>query len=266
MTKEQLFEVIGEAEEVYVRDAAEGKKHKAAWVRWCALAACVALAVGTVLTQIQSEEPERIPEDGDPPAVEWEGRTYIVSAWPAAHPKLPEGCVYVGTVNEEVQGECDLYADPADPLRVYVHMRIYQSAGESRIGYLRYVDEHLRGKHFIRYNGQLYIRLVHARTYGEPPYDVDKTLKEQVERDYGTVTTDTLPEGFVSVGEPVFTGYDTLPTEELSSNERVTAVLANPDVPEVILTPYTWYSAGNGNGEMRHDDYMVFALYTGPLA
>ena len=264
MTKEQLFTLIGEAEDAHVRDAAERKK-KGAWVKWSALAACLALVVGVVLTQMRSEEPERNSE-ADTPAVEWEGRTYVVSAWPAAHSKLPEGCVYVGTVNEEVQGECDLYADPADPLRIYVHMRIYQSTGESRIGYLRYVDEHLRGKHFIRYNGQLYIRLVHARTYGEPPYDVDKALKEQVERDYGVVTTDTLPEGFVSVGEPVFTGYDTLPAEELSSNERVTDVLANPDVPEVILTPYTWYSAGDGNGEMRHDDYMVFALYSGPLA
>lgn len=45
MTKEQLFVLLGEAEERAVRDAGEAGKKKAAPVRWAAAAACLALVL-----------------------------------------------------------------------------------------------------------------------------------------------------------------------------------------------------------------------------
>ena len=252
MTKEQLFDTIGSAEESYIRDAGEAKKKRTDWITWGAVAACLVLVVGTVLWQLLPREQAPGPVAGDmPPMVEWDGRTYIVSGSTGFSSILPEGYVYAGT--GEIDGEKrELYTHPDQPLWVYVRQPLYHSTseGDPFWVYHRYVDEDLRGKHFVRYNGQLYIRLIHGWM---PPYeDVDSKLCDRIEREYG-VSVSALPEGFAAVGEPVFTGEDTLPMVELGSNEPVEAIYANPDVPEILLTP-------TGNG------YLVMILYTGPLA
>lgn len=252
MTKEQLFDAIGETEEVYIRDASEAKKKGTDWITWGAVAACLVLVVGTVLWQMMPEKQKPGPSDR-PPMLEWEGNAYIISGQLAAREtQLPEGWVLVGTA--EVDGEVrEVYIHPEHPLWVYVRQPRYSSDSEGKPSgmiYQRYVDENLRGKHFVRYNGQLYIRLIHGWM---PPYeDVDSKLCDRIEREYG-VSVSALPEGFAAVGEPVFTGEDTLPMVELGSNEPVEAIYANPDVPEILLTP-------TGNG------YLVMILYTGPLA
>ena len=152
----------------------------------------------------------------------------------------------------EVDGEVrEVYTHPDQPLWVYVRQPWYSSEGKpSGMIYQRYVDAKLRGNHFVRCNGQLYIRLIHGMM---PPYEaVDSQLCDRIERTYGVSVT-ALPEGFSAVGEPVFTGDDTLPMVELGSNEAVEAIYANPDVPEILLTP-------TGNG------YLVMIPYIGPLA
>ena len=50
MTKEQLFDLIGQADEIYIRDAAQGKKRRQRWTIWGAAAACLVL-VGVILWQ-----------------------------------------------------------------------------------------------------------------------------------------------------------------------------------------------------------------------
>lgn len=252
MTKEQLFALIGEADETLVHDAGKEQKRKNGWVKWAALAACVTLVVGAVLTMVLSQLPAPTPNPSDgagAPMVVWNGRKYIVSGNAAASSLLPEGYMYAGM--GEIDGqERELYTHPDEPLWVYVCQPLYSSEGEPFWVYQRYVDEALRGKHFVYYNGQLYIRLIHGWM---PPYeDVDSQLCDRIERTYGVSVT-TLPEGFVAVGEPVFTGNDTLPMVELGTNEQVEAIYANPDVPEILLTP-------------TRNGYLVMIPYIGPLA
>ncbi len=245
-----MFTLIGEAEESYIRDAGEEKKRKSPWAKWAALAACLVLVVGAVLWQVLPQE--KVPGDR-PPLLEWEGNTFIVSGHASAREtQLPEGWVLAGTA--EVDGEVrEVYTHPDQPLWVYVRQPLYHSTGEGKPSgmiYRRYVDTKLRGNHFVRYNGQLYIRLIHGRM---PPYEaVDSELCDRIERTYGVSVT-ALPEGFAAVGAPVFTGDDTLPMVERGTNEPVEAIYANPDVPEILLTP-----AGNG--------YLVMIPYIGPLA
>ena len=253
MTKEQLFDAIGGVEESYIRDAGEAKKKRTDWSTWAAVAACLVLVVCAVLWQVLPREQAPGPVAGDmPPMVEWDGRTYIVSGSTGFSSILPEGYVYAGT--GEIDGEeRELYTHPDQPLWDYVRQPWYSSDSEGKPSgmiYQRYVDENLRGKHFVRYNGQLYIRLIHGWM---PPYeDVDSKLCDRIERTYGVSVT-ALPEGFVAVGEPVFTGDDTLPMVERGTNEPVEAIYANPDVPEILLTP-------------TRNGYLVMILYTGPLA
>ena len=226
----------------------ESKNRKSLWNKWAVLAACLVLVVGVALWQVLPQE--KVPGDR-PPMLEWEGNTFIVSGHAATREtQLPEGWVLAGTA--EVDGEVrEVYTHPDEPLWVYVRQPWYSSEGKpSGMIYQRYVDANLRGKHFVRYNGQLYIRLIHGRM---PPYeDVDSQLCDRIERTYGVSVT-ALPEGFSAVGEPVFTGDDTLPMVELGSNEAVEAIYANPDVPEILLTP-------------TRNGYLVMIPYIGPLA
>ncbi|MBE6918577.1 MAG: hypothetical protein E7469_02705 [Ruminococcaceae bacterium] len=268
MTKEQLFEVIGEAEEVYVRDAAEGKKHKAAWVRWCALAACLALAVGTVLWQVP---PGGAGEQEIPPIVTYNGVEYMESGYASyrtALSELPAGYVLAGTTVMGQQGECPFYANPEEPLWVYVYCTVYStnSYEPPKMGYVRFVDVRLRSAEMICYNGQLYIGMMSANLWSSENNDVEQELYDALEAEYSKAFEGEAPEGFVCLGEVEYTGPDTLPSGELAGNIKA-VVWAHPDRPELLLKETYWHSFTEQEmQETRHHGFEVFALYTGPLA
>ena len=75
MTKEQLFDLIGQAHEIYIRDAAQGKKRKQRWTIWGAAAACLVL-VGVILWQeiLWQEWPAA---EAVPPRVTYNGVEYM---------------------------------------------------------------------------------------------------------------------------------------------------------------------------------------------
>ena len=131
MTKEQLFTLIGEAEDAHVRDAAERKK-KGAWVKWSALAACLALVVGVVLWQVlPGSLPGMLPSEQEiPPIVTYNGVEYMESGYAgyrSALSELPEGYRLAGTIVLGQQGECPFYANPEEPLWVYVYCTVYST-------------------------------------------------------------------------------------------------------------------------------------------
>ena len=272
MTKEQLFEVIGEAEEVYVRDAAEGKKHKAAWVRWCALAACLALAVGTVLWQtLPGLLPGMLPSEQEiPPIVTYNGVEYMESGYESyrtALSELPEGYVLAGTTVMGQQGECPFYANPEEPLWVYVYCTVYStnSYEPPKMGYVRFVDVRLRSAEMICYNGQLYIGMMSANLWSSENNDVEQELYDALEAEFNLAFEGEAPEGFVCLGEVEYTGEDTLPAGALAGNIKAT-VWAHPDRPELLLKETYWHSFTEQEmQETRHHGFEVFALYTGPL-
>ena len=265
MTKEQLFDAIGETEEVYIRDAGEAKKKRTDWITWGAVAACLVLVVGTVLWQVLPREqaPDSVACD-DLPGVEWRGQTYHSAGWAdGGEMQLPEGWELSGLT--AIDGEMrKVYTHPDYPLWLYIYEQHHSvtSADTTYWVYQRYVHEALLSRHFIRYQGQLYIRLYDVQMIGDSPDEVDMELYHQVKWDYDWRFEGALPEGFVSAGEPFFTGANTLPDVELGTNVPVDGIFVNPDVPEVLLTPCRWFSAG----QTVHDGYTTFILYSGPLA
>lgn len=268
MTKEQLFEVIGEAEENYVRDAEEGKTRKAAWVKWCALAACVALAVGAVLWRVL---PGGGGEQEIPPIVTYNGVEYMESGYTSyrtALSELPEGYVLAGTTVMGQQGECPFYANPDEPLWVYVYCTVYStnSYEPPKMGYLRFVDVRLRSAEMICYNGQLYIGMMTANLWSSENNDVEQELYDALEAEYNKAFKGEAPEGFVCLGEVEYTGPDTVPSGALAGNIKATA-WAHPDRPELLLKETYWHRfTEQETQETRHHGFEVFALYSGPLA
>ena len=265
MTKEQLFDAIGEAEEAYVRDAAEGKKRKAAWVKWAALAACLALVVGVILWQ------EWPAVQAVPPIVTYNGVEYMESGYAGYHSalsELPEGYVLAGTTVMGQRGECPFYANPDEPLWVYVYCTVYStnSYEPPKMGYLRFVDVRLRSAQMISYEGRLYIGMMSANLWSRENNDVEQELYDALEAEYNLAFEGEAPEGFVCLGEVEYTGSDTLPRGALAGNIKA-IVWAHPDRPELLLKETYWHSFTEpGKQERHHHGFEVFALYSGPLA
>ena len=268
MTKEQLFDAIGEAEEAYVRDAAEGKTRKAAWGKWCALAACVALAVGAVLWRVL---PGGAGEQAIPPIVTYNGVEYMESGYASYHAalsELPEGYALAGTTVLAQQGECPFYANPDEPLWVYVYCTVYSTNSYElpKMGYLRFVDVRLRNAEMISYEGRLYIGMMSANLWSRENNDVEQELYDALEAEYNLAFEGEAPEGFVCLGEVEYTGPDTLPSGELAGNIKA-VVWAHPDRPELVLKEtYSHTFEEPGKLERHHHGFEVFALYSGPLA
>ena len=265
MTKEQLFTLIGEAEEEHIRDAAEGKKRKGAWVKWSALAACLALVVGVVLWQVLPME------QGIPPIVPYNGVEYMESGYASyreALSELPEGYTLAGTTVMGQQGECPFYANPDEPLWVYVYCTVYStnSYEPPKMGYLRFVDVRLRSAQMISYEGRLYIGMMTANLWSRENNDVEQELYDALEAEYNLAFEGEAPEGFACLGEVEYTGPDTLPSGALAGNIKAT-VWAHPDRPELLLKETYWHSfTEQETQETRHHGFEVFALYSGPLA
>ena len=269
MTKEQLFDLIGQADEIYIRDAAQGKKRKQRWTIWGAAAACLVL-VGVILWQeiLWQEWPAA---QAIPPIVSYNGVEYMESGYASyreALPELPEGYVLAGTTVMGQQGECPFYANPEEPLWVYVYCTVYSnnSYEPPQMRYVRFVDVHLRSANMICYNGQLYIGLLSANLWNRENNDVEQELYDALEAEYNLAFEGEAPEGFVCLGEVEYTGADTLPAGALAGNIKAT-VWAHPDRPELLLKETYWHSfTEQETQETRHHGFEVFALYSGPLA
>ena len=265
MTKEQLFEVIGEADEIYIRDAAQGKKRKQRWTIWGAAAACLALVVGVILWQ------ERPVAEAVPSRVTYNGVEYMESGYErysTALSELPEGYTLAGTTVLAQQGECPFYANPEKPLWVYVYCTVYStnSYEPPKMGYLRFVDVRLRSAEMISYEDRLYIGMMTANLWSREKNDVEQELYDALEAEFNLAFEGEAPEGFVCLGEVEYTGEDTLPDGALAGNIKAT-VWAHPDRPELLLKETYWHShTEQEKEETRHHGFEVFALYSGPLA
>ena len=269
MTKEQLFDLIGQAHEIYIRDAAQGKKRKQRWTIWGAAAACLVL-VGVILWQeiLWQEWPAA---EAVPPRVTYNGVEYMESGYErysTALSELPEGYTLAGTMVYGEQGECPFYANPEEPLWVYVYCTVYStnSYEPPKMGYLRFVDVRLRNAEMISYEGRLYIGMMSANLWSRENNDVKQELYDALEAEFNLAFEGAAPEGFVCLGEVEYTGADTLPSGELAGNIKAT-VWAHPDRPELLLKEtYSHTFEEPGKLERHHHGFEVFALYSGPLA
>lgn len=292
MTREELFEVLGDVGEKYVTEARRLKKpKKPAWMKAGAAAACFFLVILLYLaftipknsadnekaerdTQDPVERENTVADADGPPNMKLNGRTFYVSSYSTVSEKVPEGFSYAGETKRDGE-ELSYYLNPDIPEWVYLYQEVLTDGTvdetgtltrtEPHMAYVRYVDERLRGKHLLSCDGRLYIDMWSASYYDREP-DVSLEFYEAVETEWGIRLNEEIPEGFQSVGVAEFSGYDTIPSGVLASNMRTAEVFVNPNKPQVVLMATEWYTAAKEeNGETKHTGYDVYILYDGPL-
>lgn len=281
MTNEKLYKVLGDINEKYVSEArAYQKAKKPVWAKWGVMAACLCLVVGLVIPsfihEISTPQDGIGTESGCPPHIVIDNRKFFVSTHLSVSDELPDGFVAAGNI-DTVGGfeNCPYYLNPDIPEWVYVYHEVRTDGTVDATGtltstqphnaYVRYVDERLRGKDLICYNGKYYISMWSADCYGETP-DVTREYYDEMDSLYGKRIEGTVPNGFELAGTATFTGNDTIPTGSLASNEEEATVYYNPDDLAVIFVETHWFTAtAEENGETRHDGFNVYIHYDCPF-
>ncbi len=255
-------------------------KRRRPWLKWGALAAaCLCVTAAVCLPRLRHPVPEQptvqTPDDTAEPGVgpsslTVNGNSYIISSYLAVSTELPEGFTQAGTADVGGYEDRPYYTNPDVPEWVYVYQEVRADGTVDATGtlnrtephdaYVRFVDERLRGKDLVCHDGEYYISLWSAHSYGEHP-DVTSEYYEAMKNAYDLRIEGSAPEGFVSVGTAVFTGHDTIPREALSSNQGADEIYANPDVPEVLLVSTRWSSASG-----QHTGFNVYIRYDCPFA
>lgn len=221
------------------------------------------LAAALSLRRQHTEEPQW----STLPHVEVNGVKYLPSSHGAVFEECPPGFVYGGDTKLDGQ-DTPYYIDPAVPQWVYLYQTCYnQWTREYYPAYVRYVEETLRGLTLLRYNGQLYARLLDVDyLLLKPAYQQDADLVKRfdsADTRYGWRFEGAAPAGFSPLGVTVFDGYDTIPSSELGVNSLgKRQVWGSSAEPDVLLMEDAWstHSAQEGK-ETRHDGFQVYIRF-----
>lgn len=249
--------------------------------KWAAVAACLCLAIAAVPFLINVTENLRdetdgagIPECG-PPYVVVGDRKFFDSPYLVVTDELPEGFVEAGTVDIVGGGykNCPYYVNPDIPEWIYLYHEVHTDGTVDETGtlintpphdaYVRYVDERLRGRDLVCYDGRYYISLLSA----DIGSDVTEEYFNTYDRPYKVRVEERVPEGCVLAGTAEFSGYDTVPKGSLASNKEAARVYYSPDDPNVIFVETHWFSAPDEGEEeeKRHVAFDVYILYDCPF-
>ena len=201
------------------------------------------------------------------PHVEVNGVKYLSSSHGAIFEDCPPGFVYGGDTELDDQS-VPCYANPAIPEWVYLYQTCYnQWTREYYPAYVRYVEETLRGLELLRYNGQLYARLLDVDyLLLDPAYQKDAELVKRfdgADTRYGWRFEGIAPESFSPLGITVFDGYDTIPSSELGVNSHWgEQVWGSSTEPDVLLVEDSWSThMSQESGETRHDGFQVYIRF-----
>lgn len=281
MRKDRVIDSLGRIDDDMVQavEALRRKKKRPAWTKWGALVACLclvaAIAIPSVLFQ-PAESPNDTMEPSDGPSnLVVNGMNYLISSYLAVSEELPDGFTLAGEADVGGFEGCPYFVNPDIPEWVYVYQEVMTDGTVGSTGalrrtephhaYVRYVDIRLRGKGLISYNGEYFISMWSADTYGNFP-DVSNEYYHTMENTYGIRMEGEAPDGFVFAGIAAFSGHDTIPRGALSSNEGAYEVFVNPNEPDIVLVPTQWYTAASDeNGETRHEGFHVYIRYDCPL-
>lgn len=282
MNRKDLYNAINEVDNDILErsETASQSKKKPQWLKWSALAAClclmVAVAIPTIFYQsVESPNDTIAPGDG-PPSLVVNGISYCISSYLAVTNESPDGFVQSGEVDVGGFEACPYFTNPDVPEWVYVYQEVTTDGTVDESGtlnrtephgaYVRYVDVRLRGKDLICYNGEHYISMWSAESYGSYP-DVTHEYYNEMESTYGIRIEGDAPEGFISAGVAEFSGHDTIPRGDLVSNKGAYEVFVNPSDPTVVLVATKWSTASVGeNGETSHSGFNIYIRYNCPLA
>lgn len=260
MGAEQLLYALTGIRGAFIREAAPGaavpRRRRWPWAAALAACLCLVLLMARARPAASPESGADSPGDGAP-RLTVDGVTYVVSAHPGTiSVECPEGFTYAGETTVTYREEpLPYYTNPEYPEWVYVCQECYnQQTREYYMGYVRYVEEVLRGLRLLRYQGEVYVFLLDTQYL---PYQTEVDPEDQARYDavpYGWVVKEP-PQGFEPVGTTVFDGYDLVPVSELGSNDFFRQqVLANPEEPDILLRRY--YPDG-----LSGPEYWVFVRY-----
>lgn len=282
MNRKDLYNGFNEVDDDILErsETASRSKKKPVWLKWGAIAACLCLVVSIAIPVLFRQSPDT-PHDtmdpGDGPAsLVVNGVSYLISSHLAVSDNLPDGFVHAGEASVGGFENCPYYTNPDMPEWVYVYHEVSTDGKVDATGtlnrtephnaYVRYVDERLRGKDLVCYNGEYYISMWSAQDYGSTP-DVSHEYYDKMESTYGIRIEGDAPVGFASVGIAEFSGNDTIPRGMLVSNEGAYEVYADPNNPDVVLVATKWHTAPVGeNGETSHSGFNVYIRYDCPWA
>ena len=274
MRGNELLDKMELADPAYV-EAADRKplRQRRGWIPWAAAAACLCLLIAAIpVFSLKPSTPQEGTTDyGGPPRVAVNGRTYVISPYLANAEELPDGFTYAGTTDVDNGFEdCAYYTNPDIPEWIYVYQEVRTDGTVDETGtlvstpphnaYTRYVDERLRGKKLVCFDGNYYISMWSAWYSGEDP-DVIEAYYEKIYEQYGIQIEGAVPDGFTLAGTAAFSGDDTVPKGTLASNEGEVEVYYDASNPEVILVEARWFTV-----QGAHDGFDVYILYDCPFA
>lgn len=271
MKEKKLLYALGGISDDYIEEAFPTQRKRPAWRRLTAIAACLCLFAGIfALALPQETSPAENPADAAlPPYVVHEGCRYIISSRIALSESCPEGFVFGG---ESAFGE--YYVNQDMPEWVYVYQEVYTNGQvdasgtlertEPHMAYVRYVDERIRGRDFVSVEGEIYISLWSAQTYGDRPDVRPEAYDTALERWDIRIEEARAPEGLQILGTAAFSGWDSVPQGKLFSNTGTETVAVLPDTDEVVFVSTEWYTAAaDENGETRHTGWNVYIRWEG---
>ena len=282
MNRKDLYNGFNEVDDDILErsETVSRSKKKPVWLKWGAIAACLCLVVSIAIPVLFQQSPDTPhdtmdPSDG-PSSLVVNGISYLISSHLAVSNDLPDGFVHAGEASVGGFENCPYYTNPDMPEWVYVYHEVSTDGKVDATGtlnrtephnaYVCYVDERLRGKDLVCYNGEYYISMWSAQDYSSAP-DVSHEYYDKMENTYGIRIEGDAPAGFASVGIAEFSGNDTIPRGMLVSNEGAYEVYADPNKPDVVLVETKWHTAPVGeNGETSHSGFNVYIRYDCPLA
>lgn len=275
MNRKDLYNSFNEVDDDILErsEAVAKRKSSSNWRKWGALAACLCLVFAIVIPIMFHQPPEppsEVVSPGDgPPSFIVNGVTFCVSPYPDVYETLPAGFDLTGEATIGGMNACPYYTNPDIPEWVYVYHEVTTDGTVDESGtlnrtdphgaYVRYVDIRLRGKRLICYQGEYYIFMASAESYGSYP-DVTHEYWNKMEHTYGIQCEGDLPDGFVSAGIAEFSGHDTIPRGDLASNTGDDEIFANPNVPDVVFASNLWHTDG------KDWTFDVYIRYDFPLA
>lgn len=276
MRGKELLDKMELIEPAYVEAADKApviKKRKIPlWIKLSALAACVCLLVALPIVLSQHAAPPSEPADSSdgPASFKVDGSRYFISPYISVTDTLPEGFSLGGETDVGGYENCQYYVNPVMPEWVYVYHEVrtngvVDSTGtlvstEPHDAYVRYVHEDLRGRDLVCWGNSYYISMWSAQSYGDSP-DVTWEYYNAMESRYGVRIEGSAPEAYSYVGKTQFTGHDTIPRGELSSNTGELDIYADPNEPDMIYVSSSWYSASG-----YHEGFDTYILYDFSLA
>ncbi len=253
------------------------KKKKPVWMKWSALAACLCLVVVTAFSLFTppAEEPQEGTDFGLPANFTSSGSTYFISPYLVSFEVLPNGFSKAGEVEISGIGKCPYFVNSNMPEWIYVYHEIrtrgeVDATGtlintEPHLAYVRYVDERLRGKDLLCVGDKMYISMWSVNLYETP--DITWEYHDAIDEEYGNRIEGMPPEGFELAGIAEFSGYDSVPSGELTMNTDSAEVYLSKSDPNIALVDTHWYTAPQetGGDEVRHDGFNVYVLYDCPF-